>query len=59
MRTEDMPKSPEQGSTFSQRPEVGCRRPSRRVEGTPQSIQDRMPSTVPESGIGDSHDGSV
>ena len=34
--------------SVSDAPEVACRRPSRRVEGTPQSIQDRMPSTVPE-----------
>ena len=45
--------------SVSDAPEVACRRPSTRVEGTPQSIWDRMPSTVPESGIGDSHDGSV
>ena len=42
----------------SDAPEVGSRRPSRRVvsipgngEGTLQSIQDRAPSTVPENGM--------
>ena len=44
--------------SVSDAPEVGNRHPSRRValvpgseEGTPQSIQDRVPSTVPASGI--------